>query len=384
MTRVDSLDSLPAFGLGLALNVRPKAFLLAVAAGLILHTASLEPEAAVVGVAFFTVVATSTVVVPVLLTLLSPTRMQPRLLAARGWLARPGARPDGRRDARGRLPHPRRRLREPLRCARARHASPPRSVPFSPWARPASCSARCRPMPMRSAGPPDAITFFVGSLFFTTASFLQLVQAQSPAMTGVDRVQQHLRRPVSLWAWLPQDRGWLAAATQFPGTLFFNVSTFAALAHNATARRRWTSTFGGPTSSVRPSSWWPASSRSWRSVVACSAGARVPGLVDRLDEHARVGLLHVVGSRQLRPSQHRRPARPQGAVAGTLLGAVCFLVGAILVFPAWRRAVAAVTTPTPREGEAVRSRCLAWMISPTTGGEAEPRSEPMTMTNRRR
>ncbi len=86
MTRVDSLDSLPAFGLGLALNVRPKAFLLACAAGLVLHTASLEPEGTVIGVGFFTIVATSTVVVPVLLTLLSPTRMQPRLEATRARL----------------------------------------------------------------------------------------------------------------------------------------------------------------------------------------------------------------------------------------------------------------------------------------------------------
>jgi hypothetical protein len=91
MSRVDSLDTLPAFGLGLALNVRPKAFLLAVAAGLVLHTASLEPEAAVVGVAFFTIVATSTVVVPVLLTLLSPHRMQPRLRAAHAWMGREGS-----------------------------------------------------------------------------------------------------------------------------------------------------------------------------------------------------------------------------------------------------------------------------------------------------
>jgi Sap, sulfolipid-1-addressing protein len=90
MSRVDSLDSLPAFGLGLALNVRPKAFLLAVAAGLILHNASLQPEFTLVGVAFFTIVATSTVVVPVLLTLLSPTRMQPRLQAARTRLADTG------------------------------------------------------------------------------------------------------------------------------------------------------------------------------------------------------------------------------------------------------------------------------------------------------
>ena len=62
----------------------------AVAAGLVLHTASLEPDATVVGVAFFTIVATSTVVVPVLLTLLAPHRMQPRLRGAHGWLTRQG------------------------------------------------------------------------------------------------------------------------------------------------------------------------------------------------------------------------------------------------------------------------------------------------------
>lgn len=87
MSKVDSLDPLPAFGLGIALNVRPKALLLAAAAGLILHAASLKPEAAAVGAAFFTIVATSTVVVPVLLTSVSPGRMQPRLHAVHAHLA---------------------------------------------------------------------------------------------------------------------------------------------------------------------------------------------------------------------------------------------------------------------------------------------------------
>ena len=36
----------------------------------------------------------------------------------------------------------------------------------------------------------DSVTYFVGSLFFTAASFAQLVQAQSPAMTGVDSESQ--------------------------------------------------------------------------------------------------------------------------------------------------------------------------------------------------
>ncbi len=90
MSRVDSLASGPAFGLGVALNARPKALLLAAAAGLILHTASLASDATLIAIAFFTLVATSTVVVPVVLTLVTPTRMEPRLGAARDWLIAKG------------------------------------------------------------------------------------------------------------------------------------------------------------------------------------------------------------------------------------------------------------------------------------------------------
>jgi hypothetical protein len=86
MTRVDSLDSGPAFGVGVALNVRPKALLLMAAAGLILHTASLVAQETVIAIVFFTVVATSTVMAPVLLTYLAPARTEPRLVAARRWL----------------------------------------------------------------------------------------------------------------------------------------------------------------------------------------------------------------------------------------------------------------------------------------------------------
>src|SRR5215212_4809253 len=81
----------------------------------------------------------------------------------------------------------------------------------------------------------DAMTFFVGSIFFTSASFCQLVQAQSPGMTGVDERRQHARVRTLPWAWRPHDKNWLAAATQFPGTLFFKSSTLAATVHNLSA-----------------------------------------------------------------------------------------------------------------------------------------------------
>ena len=36
----------------------------------------------------------------------------------------------------------------------------------------------------------DSVTYFVGSIFFTAASYAQLLQAQTPAMTEVDAGSQ--------------------------------------------------------------------------------------------------------------------------------------------------------------------------------------------------
>ncbi len=90
MDRIGSLQARPAFGLGLALNLRPKALLLVAAAGIVLRSASLQVDGTAFAMAVFIVVATSTVVTPVLLTLLSPERMGPRLGRARQWLGSEG------------------------------------------------------------------------------------------------------------------------------------------------------------------------------------------------------------------------------------------------------------------------------------------------------
>lgn len=181
----------------------------------------------------------------------------------------------------------------------------------------------------------DAVTYFVGSLFFTTASFGQLVQAQTPAMTEVGPADEDTPARARLWGWLPHDRGWLAAAVQFPGTVFFNISTFAALAHNATAkhadRRVWRPDVYGSTLflvasvlgvlavgrflSARPRSvpWWIA----WLNLVGSvffMASAVASFVLPKTDEAIDVPL----------------------SITGTLLGALCFLAGAALMFPAWR------------------------------------------------
>src|SRR3954468_7053789 len=87
-------------------------------------------------------------------------------------------------------------------------------------------------------GSVDGLRCFVGSVFFTSASFGQLLQPQTPAMTDADERTQHDPAPLRFRAWLPHDRAWLAAATQLPGTVFFNLSTAFALAHNLTVAQQ--------------------------------------------------------------------------------------------------------------------------------------------------
>jgi Sap, sulfolipid-1-addressing protein len=84
---IGSFGSLPVLGIGLALNLRPKAVLLAAAAGLATSGARLELRETLVLLVCYTTIATCTVVVPIVATILFPQRMKPRLVSAKGWLA---------------------------------------------------------------------------------------------------------------------------------------------------------------------------------------------------------------------------------------------------------------------------------------------------------
>lgn len=181
----------------------------------------------------------------------------------------------------------------------------------------------------------DGVTYFVGSLFFTTASAGQLLQAQTPSMTRVDEMSQHVRAPVRWWAWLPHDRAWWGATTQFPGTLLFNVSTFAALAHNASVAE------------ANRHVWRPDMYGSTLFLVASTFGVLAAGGARSLPW--RIAWLNMLGSILFMASALASYVLPTGevvstrvSVAGTLLGAACFLLGAALMLPAWRSDVRAV------------------------------------------
>jgi hypothetical protein len=182
----------------------------------------------------------------------------------------------------------------------------------------------------------DAMTFFVGSIFFTSASYCQLVQAQSPGMTGVDARRQHTRIQALLWAWRPRDKNWLAAATQFPGTLFFNISTFAATVNNLTAaeadKHVWRPDIFGSTLFLVASAY----AVSALGVGFCRPRLRaLPWWIAWLNMLGSVAFMASAIASFVLPSTDTLIDLSL-ANAGTFLGAMCFFVGAALMLPAWR------------------------------------------------
>jgi hypothetical protein len=87
---IGSLGPLPAFGIGLALNLRPKALLLVAAAGLAISGAPPFVDDTLFLIVVYTAIATSTVVAPTLATVFFPDRMEPRLVVARDWVSAHG------------------------------------------------------------------------------------------------------------------------------------------------------------------------------------------------------------------------------------------------------------------------------------------------------
>ena len=86
--RIDKLGPLPVFGLGLLLNVRPKALALAFAAGLAINSVRLTTTEFVVVVGVYILLGSSTIAVPVVMQLVRPEGTEARLRRARAWLSR--------------------------------------------------------------------------------------------------------------------------------------------------------------------------------------------------------------------------------------------------------------------------------------------------------
>lgn len=179
---------------------------------------------------------------------------------------------------------------------------------------------------------PGRITtvFFVGSLFFTTAAWLQWLQALN------NDVSEAFGERPGTWrwfGWLPHNLGYLASAAQLVGTLLFNVSTADAALPDLTWRQEdllvWTPnmlgclcflvasllalvevTHGAVVFAPRSVSWW-------------------------------IAVINLAGSIAFQVSAAYAVARPTPAGpdalfwsnAYTWLGAMCFFLGAYLMIP---------------------------------------------------
>ncbi|WP_116131004.1 hypothetical protein [Tropicimonas sp. IMCC34043] len=71
--------------------------------------------------------------------------------------------------------------------------------------------------------------FFLGSLPFTTAGYMQHFQAANAPEFTVDPKDATRPGRVSFIGWHPKSPGWLSTFTQFVGTVAFNFNTFDAL-----------------------------------------------------------------------------------------------------------------------------------------------------------
>ena len=169
------------------------------------------------------------------------------------------------------------------------------------------------------------LTFFVGSVFFTGAAFLQYREAGA-ALTGGSH-----RHTLAVWA--PTNLGWLACVVQLAGTLWFNWSTANALRTNLDAaladQRVWRPDALGSIAFLIASGLALADasrsadptrprSRTWKIGVANLAGSVAFGV-------SAVASYVVPASGDLWNAELTN--------LGTLAGAVCFLVGAILLLP---------------------------------------------------
>lgn len=158
---------------------------------------------------------------------------------------------------------------------------------------------------------------FIGAWFFTSAALIQL----------------SLSRPSKsrLWATRPVRAEFLSAATQFAGTLCFNVSTGAAMwAHRLPSRRHFV--------------WGPDAAGSTAFLVSGILGVMAVTLsVGFLKMKSRDWLaawFNMVGSIAFGASAVGAFITPAGftedallANVGTFAGALCFLIAALLTLP---------------------------------------------------
>jgi hypothetical protein len=174
------------------------------------------------------------------------------------------------------------------------------------------------------------LTYFVGSLFFTAAAYLQFVQTVNARS---ELVPSSGARRIRLAGWQPGRIDWWAGSVQLLGTLLFNRSTFhaldTALGVHQQDRLIWApDMFGSIAFMIASTLAWLEVSHGWWSWR--------PG-----ETPWRITALNLLGSIAFLVSAVAAFVQPaSGALVntrianlGTFVGAICFFAGALLLIP---------------------------------------------------
>jgi hypothetical protein len=163
----------------------------------------------------------------------------------------------------------------------------------------------------------DSITFFIGSLFFTSAGFLQYRESVDAGRDGPDGRRRRV------FVYRPQQIHWWASGTQLIGTLCFNVSTGNAIRVDLTTQAAhqhvWRpDAFGSVCFLVASGLAWSPRRLSWWITLLNLVGS------------IAFGVSAIAG--YIAPSTGQIK-NAEVSNLGTFIGALCFLAGAVLLLP---------------------------------------------------
>lgn len=191
----------------------------------------------------------------------------------------------------------------------------------------------------------DTVTYFVGSLFFTAASFLSYREAVDAAPSALNPAHRRF------FVYQPRRIDWWATGVQLVGTLYFNVSTGLAMVTDLSAQAAHQHVWRPD--AIGSVCFLVSSALAWYEV--CHGWAAW-----RLRSYSWwITLLNLIGSIAFGISAvagYINPVTGQVYNAGradtqTLIGAVCFLIGAVLLLPERTQPVSGqVMTPTADAG----------------------------------
>lgn len=176
------------------------------------------------------------------------------------------------------------------------------------------------------------VTFFAGSIFFTSAAFLQYLRTanQQTAQSAEILKKRHFR----ILTFEPARIDWWAAVVQFAGTLAFNISTFGAM---------YTSLMNSH--EVDHNVWRPDIYGCICFIIASLLALIAVGRVKRPERHSGLSMwiasINMVGSVAFACSGVASYVVPTTGKyinmtlvnLGTFIGGICFFVGAILLLP---------------------------------------------------